>query len=232
MAGSPESSQDGREGNASETITRFGRGSRVVHWAHAGPFLFLLVSGLILYVPPLKAVNAAGFRLVPLLHVLVGIGFIASPIPVYLSLPDRSLVFDDLRRLWRFEPGDPAWAGYALSAVLGARVRQPATGKFNLGQKLNTGFSLLVTVGLMATGAVLAVNFFTKAVFSASFVEQVFPLHDLFMLVSLPVLAAHVYLGSLNPATRESLRGITSGRVSRTWARLHHSLWVDEIESR
>jgi len=223
MAGSPEPSQ---------TIARFGRGSRVVHWAHAGPFLFLLVSGLILYIPPLKAVNAAGFRLVPLMHVLVGIGFIASPIPVYLGLPDRSLVGDDLRRLLRFDPGDSAWATYALAAALGARVRQPATGKFNLGQKLNTAFSVVVTVGLMATGAVLAVNFFTKSVFSAGFVEQVFPIHDLFMLISLPVLAAHIYLGSLNPTTRESLRGITSGRVSRTWARLHHSLWVDEMESR
>jgi formate dehydrogenase subunit gamma len=112
------------------------------------------------------------------------------------------------------------------------RLRQPATEKFNLGQKLNTAFSVLVTAGLMATGAVLGVNFFTKSVFSVRLVEQIFSLHDLLVLVSRPVVAAHIYLGSLHPATRESFRGITSGRVSRRWAREHHSLWVDKMESR
>jgi formate dehydrogenase subunit gamma len=227
MAGSPEASS-----TDAETIARFGPGSRIVHWAHAVPFLLLLFSGLLLYVQPIKAVNAGGFRLVSLLHVLIGIVFIASPIPLYLTLPARSAVHDDLRRLFRLERGDPAWGLYALGSVFGARVPQPPAGKFNLGQKLNTAFSVVVTLGLMASGAVLAVNFFTKSVFPARFVEQVFPLHDIFMVVAIPVVAAHVYLGSLNPSTRESLRGITGGRVSRAWARAHHAAWVDEIDSR
>lgn len=213
-----------------ELLPRFSGGSRLIHWAHAIPFLFLLLTGLVLFIPTVKAVHVGGYRLVPLLHVVVGIAFIISPIPVYLGLPDRSRVHDDLRRLFRWNRWDGDWARYAVAAVLGGRAQSPPAGKFNLGQKLNTIYSIVVTLGLMATGAVLAVNFFTKSVFSAHFVGQVFPLHDFFMLIAIPVVAGHIYLGSLNPSTRESLRGITRGRVRRSWAGKHHALWVDEIE--
>jgi formate dehydrogenase subunit gamma len=231
MAGSPDRPIRAGDETPEATILRFSRGPRVVHWAHAVPFLLLLLTGLSLYVPSIKALNAGGYRLLPLLHVIIGIAFILSPLPVYFSVRDRAALWEDIRRLFRVEPGDVTWLRYAVVAALGSRVEQPPTEKFNLGQKLNAGFSVLVTLGLMASGAVLAVNFFTKRVFSAQFVERVFPLHDLFMLVSLPVLAAHIYLGSLNPATRESLKGITGGRVSRSWARAHHSRWVDEMDN-
>ena len=81
MAGSPDSSPA-----RGPDVLRFGSGSRLLHWAHALPFLFLLLTGLILFFPPVKAVQLGGFRLLPLLHVLVGIAFILSPIPLALRL--------------------------------------------------------------------------------------------------------------------------------------------------
>jgi formate dehydrogenase subunit gamma len=212
-------------------LPRFSGGLRLLHWAHAIPFLFLLITGLTLFIPPVKAAHIGGYRLVPLLHVLVGIAFILSPIPLYLALHAEAAVGADLRRLFELRPEDGAWARYAVGAVLGARVRLPPTGKFNAGQKANTLFTAAVTAGLMASGAVLAVNFFTKRIFSAAFVERVFPAHDFFMLIALPVVAAHIYLGALNPGTRESLRGITTGCVRRAWAREHHALWAKEVEA-
>ncbi len=209
---------------------RFGRGLRLLHWAHAIPFLSLLITGLTLFIPPVKAAHFGGYRLVPLLHVLVGIAFILSPIPLSIGLYADAALASDLRRLSRLQPEDSAWVRYAVGAVLGVKVGLPPTGKFNLGQKANAVFTVVVTLGLMVSGAVLAVNFFTKRVFSATFVERVFPAHDFFMLIAVPVVAAHIYLGSLNPSTRESLRGITSGRVRRAWAREHHALWAEEVE--
>jgi formate dehydrogenase subunit gamma len=229
MAGSPDSIDPA---DFEETIPRFALGSRLVHWIHAVPFLFLLVSGLTLFVPPLKAIHLGGYRLVPLAHVVVGIAFILSPLPLYAVLPDRPRVKDDLRRLCHFDRGDPGWARYAFNLALGMRAQRPPQGKFSLGQKLNSAFTASVTLGLMVTGAVLAVNFFSKSVFAARFVEQVFPLHDAMMVVALPVVAAHIYLGSLNPGTRESLRGITGGSVRLSWARAHHAGWVEEMKSR
>jgi cytochrome b subunit of formate dehydrogenase len=44
------------------------------------------------------------------------------------------------------------------------------------------------------------------------------------------VVLGHLYLALIYPATRESLRGITTGSVRRSWARQHHRKWVDEKE--
>lgn len=227
MAGSP----DARRGVLETELVRFDPGVRMLHWAHALPFLLLLLTGLSLFIPPIKALHVGGFRLLPLIHVLVGIGFILSPVPLFLALRRDSAAGRDLHRLFSLSAGDGAWARYALVAVLGAKIRMPPTHKFNLGQKANAAFTIGVTAGLMASGAILAVNFFTKRIFSAAFVERVFPFHDVFMLISLPVLAVHIYLGSLNPATRESFRGITRGRVRRAWALAHHGVWVSELDA-
>ena len=53
-------------------------------------------------------------------------------------------------------------------------------------------------------------------------------LHDGLMYISIVLVAGHLYLALIYPATRESLRGMTTGSVRTTWAREHHSKWVDE----
>jgi formate dehydrogenase gamma subunit len=137
----------------------------------------------------------------------------------------------DLRRLLTPASDDGPWLRYAGYTLLGAKLGAPAVGKFNAGQKLNTLALLLLSAALALSGGVLGVNFFTRAVFRAAFVERIFPLHDLFMLVSLPLIAGHVYLAAINPGTRPSLRGMLDGRVNRRWAALHHALWLREVES-
>lgn len=209
-------------------MLRFGAATRAFHWVHAVPFLFLLLTGLLILVPEVKAFHVGGHRLVALLHVLAGMGFIVSLPLLYLLVRDRRALRRDLRLALTPEPSDAPWARYAVLALLGARMPEPPSGKYNLGQKLSSAFWVAVTAGLMATGAVLAVNYFTKRVFSASFVEHVFPWHDALMLASLPVLAGHLYLALVNPSTRPSLRGIFTGRVDAAWARRHHAWWVGD----
>ena len=40
-----------------------------------------------------------------------------------------------------------------------------------------------------------------------------------------PLVAGHLYLALVHPATRHSLRGITLGTVRRDWAHRHHAKW-------
>lgn len=209
-------------------ILRFSTASRLAHWALAVPFLLLLGSGLLLFVPSIKSQHVGGYRIVPLFHVLLGIAFLAGPALVWLAAPRRAALGADLARLFRVAPGDGAWLRYAGYALLGAALRPPPVGKFNAGQKLNTLATLLFTLGLMLSGAVLAVNYFTKSVFGSGFVEAVYPLHDAFMAISLPLIAGHIYLATLHLGTRPSLRGMLDGRVDLAWARRHHPLWTDE----
>jgi cytochrome b subunit of formate dehydrogenase len=57
-------------------------------------------------------------------------------------------------------------------------------------------------------------------------------LHELFALVSITLVAGHIYMATLNPSTRHSLRGMWGGFVRRNWAREHHAKWVEEEESK
>ncbi len=179
-------------------------------------------------VPEIKAVNVGGHRLVALIHVVVGIGFIASVPLMYLLMRDRRALHEDMTLALTPEAGDVAWGRYVVLTALGARLSEPPSGKYNAGQKLSSAFWVAATLGLMLTGAALAVNYFTKRVLDAALVEQTFTWHVVLMYVSLLPLAAHLYLALIHPGTRPSLRGIVTGRVDAAWARRHHARWVDE----
>ena len=47
-------------------------------------------------------------------------------------------------------------------------------------------------------------------------------LHDALLYTSLFLLVGHLYLAVIHPATRHSLRGMTTGSVDEKWARRHH----------
>ena len=55
-------------------------------------------------------------------------------------------------------------------------------------------------------------------------------LHLLLGLASVALVAGHIYLAALNPATRHSLHGMLFGPVRRAWAREHHPKWVAAME--
>jgi hypothetical protein len=70
-----------------------------------------------------------------------------------LAPPGRSSLYRDLGRLFRADPNDAKWLRYAGYALLGARIKQPPTAKFNAGQKLNTLASALFTLEATDTHA-------------------------------------------------------------------------------
>lgn len=210
-------------------IARFALGTRLLHWINAFLFLALLVSGLLIYIPAVKVPAIDGYRLVPLLHIIFGVAWILAPLALVALIRRRRMLTADVAGALTPAPGDVAWLRYATLALLGARVRQPRTGKFNAGQKLNTWYWLLASVGLAMTGLVLAVNFFSKSIVDASFVEQVFPLHELIALFSLLPLAGHLYVALINRSTRPALPGIISGDVEAAWAKEHHADWYAAV---
>jgi formate dehydrogenase subunit gamma len=201
----------------------------LLHWINALLFLALLVSGLLIYIPAVKVPAVDGYRLVPLLHIVFGVSWILSPLALVALIRRRASLAADIAGTLTPSAGDAVWLRYATLALLGARVRQPRTGKFNAGQKLNSWYWLLASVALAMTGLVLAVNFFSKSIFEASFVEQVFPLHEVIALLSLIPLAGHLYFAVVNRSTRPALLGIISGEVDAAWAREHHAAWYEEI---
>src|SRR5262249_60235504 len=51
-------------------------------------------------------------------------------------------------------------------------------------------------------------------------------LHDGLMYAALVLLAGHLYLSLIHPATRHALRGMVLGTVDAEWARGHHPRWA------
>ena len=192
---------------------RFSRTERTLHWANAAFFLFLLATGLILYLPALSI--AVGRRpLVQSVHFWSGVAWIAV-LAAIVVLGDRRGIVRTAREIDGFDRDDFRWlAG-----------RKPAPqGRFNAGQKVNAALTAAFTVLFLVSGLLL---WFGERDTSLRFASTVV-LHDGLMYVSLALLLGHLYLAVINPSTRHSLRGITTGSVSEDWAATHHPKWTSE----
>jgi formate dehydrogenase subunit gamma len=191
---------------------RFSRTERTLHWANAVFFLFLLATGLVLYLPSL-AVQVGRRPLVQSVHFWSGIAWVAVLVLIVL-LGDRRGIARTAREIDRFDGDDLRWL----------TGRRPAPqGRFNAGQKVNTALTAAFTVLFLVSGVLLWVGERNTSFRFASTVV----LHDGLMYVSLALLVGHLYLAVIHPATRHALRGITVGTVSEEWAEKHHPKWTD-----
>lgn len=177
-------------------VKRFSRTERTLHWVNATGFFLLLATGLILYLPRLSIL--VGRRpLIKDIHFWGGIGWISSLL-IVIALGDRRGLLRTARDLERLEPG-----------------------RFNVGQKVNALLSAAFAVLFLASGLLL---FFGERDTRFRFASTVL-LHDGLLYLSLILLVGHLYLAVIHPATRHSLRGMTRGSVSETWARRHYPRW-------
>jgi formate dehydrogenase subunit gamma len=197
---------------APEYIERFSRTERAVHWVHAVAFLVLLATGLALYLPSLS--QLIGRR--PLLkdaHVYTAVGWIAALVLVVV-LGDRRRLRETVRELDRFDLDDVLWL---------QRYPTPQ-GRFNAGQKVNAALTAAFAVLFAVSGSLLWLG---ERDHRFQFASTII-LHDWLTLISLILFVGHLYLALIYPATRHSLRGITTGSVRRDWAERHHPKWARE----
>ena len=191
---------------------RFSRTERTLHWANAAFFLFLLATGLILYLPSLSV--AVGRRpLVQSVHFWSGVAWIAVLAAIVL-LGDRRGILRAAREIDRFDRDDLRWLG----------GRSAPQGRFNAGQKLNAALTAAFTLLFLVSGLLL---WFGERDTRLRFASTVV-LHDGLMYVSLVLLIGHLYLAVIHPTTRHALRGITLGTVNEEWAARHHGKWKPE----
>ncbi len=207
-------------------MRRFDLSSRLIHWSLAVPFLLLLLTGLTNYAPRLKAMQLAGFRVFAWAHVLLGFAMVAIALAVLLALLRSRALRTEAATLADVTDADQRWLEHHARALLGRCGAEPPVGRFNAGQKLNALASAAATAALLATGVVLGVNYVQKDVIEVAAVNAVFPWHTVISLATIPLVAGHIYLATLHPSTRESLRGMTRGVVRRDWAARHHPRWV------
>jgi formate dehydrogenase subunit gamma len=190
-------------------VRRFSRTERTLHWVNAVCFLFLLATGLILYLPSLS-VLVSRRQLVQEVHFWSGVAWV-SLLAIVVVLGDRRGVLRLARELDSFDDDDMRWL----------RRRYAPQGRFNAGQKVNAILTAAFTILFLVSGLLL---WFGEQDTRYRFASTVV-LHDGLMFVSLGLLVGHLYLALIHPATRHALRGMTVGTVSEDWAARHHAKW-------
>jgi formate dehydrogenase subunit gamma len=146
---------------------------------------------------------------VQLIHFWGGVAWLGVLAAVILLGGRRLLA--TARELDRFDDDDLRWL----------RGRKAPQGRFNAGQKINAALTAAFAVLFGVSGLLL---WFGEQDTRYRFASTVI-LHDGLMYFSLLLLAGHLYLALIHPATRHSLRGMTLGNVSTEWAAQHHAKW-------
>ena len=189
-------------------VPRFSRVERLLHWVNALGFFFLLVTGLILYLPRLSMLVSRR-QLIQSIHFWGGVGWLAALAAVVLLGGRRLLA--TARELDTFDSDDLRWL----------RGHGGPQGRFNAGQKINAILTAAFAVLFGVSGLLL---WFGEGDTRYRFASTVI-LHDGLMYVSLVLVVGHLYLTLIHPATRHSLRGMTLGNVRGDWATRHHAKW-------
>ncbi|HEY7420406.1 MAG TPA: cytochrome b/b6 domain-containing protein [Gaiellaceae bacterium] len=192
-------------------VRRFSPVERLLHWVNALGFFFLLVTGLILYLPSLSMLVSRR-QLIQSLHFWAGVGWL-SALAVVVLLGGRRLLAT-ARELDTFDSDDLRWL----------RGRGAPQGRFNAGQKINAVLTAAFSILFGVSGLLL---WFGEQDTRVRFASTVI-LHDGLMYVSLFLLVGHLYLTLIHPATRHSLRGMALGSVDAEWAHRHHAKWRPE----
>jgi formate dehydrogenase subunit gamma len=201
---------------AAPALIRFDRVERLVHWTNATLFAVVMTTAAALYIPFVSA-YVGRRELVKAIHVYTGL---ALPAPLLLGAVGRRWgrrLREDLRCLNRWSADDRHW----LKG--GWRTRRWKLGKFNPGQKLNAAFTAGAVLLMLATGSMMRwykpwpLRWRTGATF----------VHDWIALLLFCAIAGHIFM-ALND--RESLGAMWGGTISRSWARRHAPLWLEELE--
>ena len=200
-------------GRSRQSLLRFDRVERCLHWVNAAMFGVLILTAVPLYVTSVSA--AVGRRqLIADIHLWTGV---CLPVPLAVAVAGRwgRRLRADLGRLNRFGAEELAW--------LRSLGRDPFVrlDKFNPGQKLNAAFVAGAGIVMLGTGSIL--HWFSP--FPNSWRTGATFVHDVVAFMILAVIVGHI---SFALSDRDALRSMFTGRVSEAWARRRAPLWVEE----
>jgi formate dehydrogenase subunit gamma len=195
-----------------ERLPRFAGVERALHWATAAVVLTVAITGMILYTGPLSGIIGRR-ETIKTIHVIAGL---SMPVPLLLAYAGRwrTSVQGDVRRLARWTRGDKLWL-----RTLG-RTGNHQVGKFNAGQKANAAFVVGMIPVMMVTGSIM--RWFSP--FPLSWRTGATFVHDWTAIATWLIVGGHILVATSKPP---ALWSMFTGRMSRSWALVHHPLWAE-----
>ncbi|WP_187645122.1 formate dehydrogenase subunit gamma [Cupriavidus campinensis] len=204
-------------------IERFTPTERFVHWAVAISFVILAISGIVIlfgkhFLLPIMGHTLFGWLsyILKNLHNLTGPVFTLSIIATFVvfvrdNVPNRSDV------LWVRKLGGLATGAHVPSA------------RFNAGEKMwFWGGMVLLGLVLSASGWVLDMIVPGLDYYRAT-MQIAHVIHGVSAVVMIVLACGHIYMGTIG--MEGAYRAMRDGYVDEAWAREHHQIWYDDIQS-
>ncbi|MFH7043143.1 formate dehydrogenase subunit gamma [Paucibacter sp. JuS9] len=197
-------------------LQRYQDGERMNHWAVALLFVLAALSGLAFFHPAFYFFSNlfGGGAWTRILHPFIGLLMALCFLGLFM-------------RLWRdnvVNQADQAWRAKMGEMLRGNKDGMPPVGKYNYGQKLVFWVLALSLLLLVLTGFMFWRPWFDHLVPIG--VQRIAVLvHSVSAVVLVLATIVHVYAAIWVKGT---VRAMTRGTVSESWARKNHPLWHAE----
>lgn len=198
-------------------LLRYTAPERANHWLVAIAFVLLAASGLAFFHPafyPLVQLFGGGVW-ARILHPFIGVVMALSFAAMFLRF----------RKLNLMTPADREWLARIREIVNGDDSAMPEAGKYNGGQKLLFWLLAACMALLVLSGVVIWRAYFT-ALFPIGLVRLSSVLHAAAAAVTIALIVVHVYAAIW---TKGTIRAMSTGTVSRAWAKQHHPAWFRQM---
>jgi len=198
----------------SGAIERYTFRERVMHWLTGLTYLYCLATGLAFYSPHLYwlAFVLGGGATSRFWHPILGVVFLMGTLWMQnLWLRDMEITETDRRWLDRVE-----------NYMTNRDELLPLQERFNAGQKLFYWLMFYGALLLLFSGFFLWVPEYVPR--QAAWIRPLMVLiHEIAALATIGGFIIHIYMGVF--FVPGSMEAITTGWVSRAWAKTHHRLW-------
>lgn len=200
-----------------KTIQRYTDGERMTHWVVALTFVLAALSGLAFFHPAFFFLSNlfGGGSWTRILHPFIGLVMFVA----FLSMARHHWADNKMTDV------DREWSKKARDLIMGRHPQMPPAGKFNAGQKRLFTVLVVSTAVLLVTGLAIWRPWFAPYL-SITLLRVAVLLHSISATVMILAIIGHIYMAIW---TKGSILAMTRGRVSESWAKLHHPAWLREM---
>lgn len=204
-------------------IERFTSVERIAHWTVAISFVVLMISGLIMLFGKYILLPVFGYHLfgwltyaLKTIHNFVGPIFGISLLVFFViyvrdNLPNRS---------------DARWISKAGGMLGGGHV---SSGRFNAGEKL-WFWGGVVALGAVVTASGLVLDMLMPGVvYTRGNMQIASIVHIVASVLIMAMSLGHIYMGTIGQ--EGAYQAMRTGYVDDTWAKEHHDLWYEDVQS-
>jgi formate dehydrogenase subunit gamma len=202
-------------------LQRYTFTERIMHWTTGLTYLYCLSTGLAFYSPHLYwlAYVLGGAPTSRFWHPIVGLGFLLGTLWMH-SLWEQDMKITEV---------DKRWMDKMEAYITNDEQDTPLSDRFNAGQKIYYWLMFYGAFLLLLSGIFLWFPEYIPRQYA--WVRGVMILlHEVAALATIGGFIIHVYMSVF--MVPYSMAAITTGWVTRAWARTHHRLWYLRVTGR